>query len=200
MAHPARGRLRRAAPRRALAWQADPAAPDRAPRTAAAGEARDPCDATGEGGEAAPVPPAGGVPLRVRPSGAAALAVGALAACLAAAAPAQAGLRSGCDSTRPAVAYHPGGLRVRPQPRRRPLPCLLVVPGRAGESATVAVTGGKRVLYAPIVDNTYPAPLDDRGPARVTASDDGGATWRELDSGGSDHILSVPPWMSRDPV
>ena len=63
----------------------------------------------------------------------------------------------------------------------------------------VAVTGTGRVLYAPLVENSYPAPLDDRGPAVVAASDDGGAHWAALASGSPDHILDVPPWMSRDP-
>jgi hypothetical protein len=79
------------------------------------------------------------------------------------------------------------------------VPCLLIVPGRAGESATVEVTRSRRILYAPLVMNSYPAPLDDRGPAVVTASDDGGKHWRVLDSGAPDHILDVPPWMSKDP-
>jgi hypothetical protein len=63
----------------------------------------------------------------------------------------------------------------------------------------VALTRSGRVLYAPLVENSYPAPLDDRGPAVVAASDDGGAHWGTLTSGSPDHILDVPPWMSRDP-
>ena len=131
------------------------------------------------------------------------IAVVLLAAALAGAAPAAgsagAPLRTGCDGKRPAVAYRPGGGAMRPQPRHRPVPCLLTVPGRASESATVEVTRRGRLLYAPLAMNSDPAPLDDRGPAVVTASDDRGRHWRILDSGGSDHILDVPPWMSKDP-
>jgi hypothetical protein len=108
-------------------------------------------------------------------------------------------LRTGCDAARPAIAYHPGGDALSPQPRRRPLPCLMTVPGRAGESATVEMSRSGRIFYAPLVLNSDPAPLDDRGPAKVSSSDDGGAHWQTLDSGGDDHILDVPPWMNRDP-
>lgn len=129
-----------------------------------------------------------------------AAAAAVLLAALVGASPASAtGLRTGCDRARPATAYRSGQRRVVPQPARRPIPCLAVVSGRAGESAMVAVTRSGRVLYAPRVENTYAAPADDRGPARVVASDDGGKHWQALDSGGSDHILDVPPWMSRDP-
>ena len=120
---------------------------------------------------------------------------------LIAAAPASAaGLRTGCDATRPAVAYAPGGTALSPQPAAAPVPCVSVVPARTSESAMVAVTPSGRELYAPLVENSYPAPLDDRGPALVAASDDGGASWSALDSGGSGHILDVPPWMTRDPA
>ena len=122
----------------------------------------------------------------------------ALALVLLPAAARGAGLHTGCDPLRPAVAYHPGGRTVSPQPGGGPVPCLAVIPERTSESATVAVARSGRVFYAPLVENSYPAPLDDRGPARVTASDDGGTHWQTLDSGGTDHILDVPPWMSRD--
>ena len=97
------------------------------------------------------------------------------------------------------MAYRVGGHTISPQPAGGPIPCLFVVPGRTSESATVAVTGSGRLLYAPLVENSYPAPLDDRGPAVVAASDDGGARWGTLESGSPDHVLDVPPWMSRDP-
>jgi hypothetical protein len=129
------------------------------------------------------------------------IAIALLAAVLTSATATAAGapLRTGCAAKRPAIAYRPGGKALKPQPRRRPVPCLLTVPGRAGESATVEVTRSHRILYAPLVMNSDPAPLDDRGPAVVTSSDDAGKHWRTLDSGGSEHILDVPPWMSRDP-
>ncbi|MFL5896257.1 MAG: hypothetical protein ACJ76Z_14240 [Thermoleophilaceae bacterium] len=110
-----------------------------------------------------------------------------------------AGLRTGCDSARPAVAYHPGGAALARQPTSRPVPCLAVVDSRTSESATIAMTSSGRLLYAPLVDNDYPAPLDDRGPALIAASDDGGTSWQKIAPGQPDHILDVPPWMARDP-
>ncbi len=128
-----------------------------------------------------------------------ALALVAVPLCVATAG-ARAALRTGCDSTRPAVGYRPGGGALSPQPRDAPVPCLEVVSGRAGESATVAVTHTGRVLYAPIVKNDLAAPLDDRGPADLAKSDDGGASWQAVAPGSPDHVLDVPPWMTRDPA
>ncbi len=71
--------------------------------------------------------------------------------------------------------------------------------GRAGESANVAVLPSGRILYAPLVDNNYAAPVDDLGPALVGASDTGGASWRALAPVGTSHVLFVPPWMDADP-
>src|SRR5947209_7214715 len=106
-------------------------------------------------------------------------------------------LRTGCDSSRPAIAYRVGvGHRARAE---RLIPCVEVVPGRAGESANVALLRSGRLLYAPLVENSYPAPLDDRGPAVLAASDDGGARWRTIVPGDTNHILDVPPWMDVDP-
>src|SRR5579875_426797 len=76
-------------------------------------------------------------------------------------------LHSGCDVRRPAVAYRPGLGRLRRQPVRRPVPCLSVVPGRAGESANVGVLPGGRVVFSTLDEDTYGAPLDDKGPAKV---------------------------------
>ena len=133
-----------------------------------------------------------------RPVTLAALAVLAGSGAAAPAAPA-AGLRSGCDRSRPALAYRPGRGALSPQPPARLVPCLDVIAQRTSESAMIAVAPSGRLLYAPLVENSYPAPLDDRGPALVAASDDGGANWQALDSGGTNHILDVPPWMSMDP-
>jgi hypothetical protein len=108
-------------------------------------------------------------------------------------------LRSGCDARRPAVAYRLGRGALPRQPAHAPIPCLAIVSGRAGESATVAVLRSGRVLYAPLVENQDAAPLDDRGPARVAASDDAGRHWSTLSSGADDHYLEVPPWMGSDP-
>lgn len=109
------------------------------------------------------------------------------------------GLRAGCDRARRAVAYHPGGASVRPQPAGAPIPCLHVIDERSSESADVNVLRSGRILYAPLVENSYAAPLDDRGPAEIAASDDGGARWQTIVPGDTNHILDVPPWMSVDP-
>jgi hypothetical protein len=110
-----------------------------------------------------------------------------------------AGLRPGCDATRPAVAYRPGGAPLRPQPARAPIPCLEVINQRSSESADVDVLRSGRILYAPLVENSYQAPLDDKGPAEIAASDNGGASWRTIMPGDANHVLEVPPWMSVDP-
>jgi hypothetical protein len=56
-----------------------------------------------------------------------------------------------------------------------------------------------RILYGPLVANSYPAPLDDRGPALLASSDDGGGVWKNIVPGDTNHILDVPPWMDVDP-
>ncbi len=88
---------------------------------------------------------------------------------------------------------------MRGRAGRRLIPCLRVINSRTSESATVAVLRSGRILYAPLVDNSYPAPLDDRGPALIAASDDRFVHWRKVVPGDTNHILDVPPWMSVDP-
>jgi hypothetical protein len=130
----------------------------------------------------------------------AAAAAATAAAALAAAAPAGAtGLRTGCDRSRPAVAYHAGGRALRPQPARPPVPCLEVIDQHSSESADVDVLDSGRILYAPLVENSLPAPTDDRGPAEIAASDNGGRSWQAIVPGDTNHVLEVPPWMSVDP-
>lgn len=114
-------------------------------------------------------------------------------------------LRTGCFHSRPAVAYRPGrsyvseGRRLRPQPAHAPIPCLAVIRRRTSESADVDVLRGGTILYAPLVENSYPPPADDRGPAEIAASRSGGRSWRAVVPGDTNHILDVPPWMSVDP-
>ncbi len=79
------------------------------------------------------------------------------------------------------------------------MPCLAVIDGRTSESADVDVLSSGRILYAPLVENDLPAPADDRGPAEIAASGDGGAHWQTILPGDTNHILDVPPWMSVDP-
>lgn len=109
-----------------------------------------------------------------------------------------AGLRVGCARSRPAVAFRVGGRRLWRQPATRHVPCLEVINQRTSESADVDVLPNGTVLYAPLVPNTYPPPLDDRGPAEIAASADGGLHWRTVVPGDQNHILDVPPWMSVD--
>lgn len=132
--------------------------------------------------------------------GASAIAAAALAALSIAPATARAAtLRTGCDSSRPATAYRVGAGTLPRQPQDPPIPCLSVIDRRTSESADVGVLRSGRILYAPLVENSYPAPLDDKGPAEIAASDDGGASWHAIVPGDTNHILDVPPWMSVDP-
>jgi hypothetical protein len=111
-----------------------------------------------------------------------------------------AGLRTGCDRSRPALAYRAGSTRaLKPQPARRPIPCLAVIDQHSSESADANVLRSGRILYAPLVENPYPAPLDDKGPAEIATSDNGGSSWKAILPGDANHILDVPPWMSVDP-
>lgn len=107
-------------------------------------------------------------------------------------------LRTGCQHSRPALAYRVGS-RHRAVAPRAMIPCLSVVDQHTSESADVDVLRSGTVLYAPLVENDYPPPADDAGPAEIAASGDAGAHWRTIVPGDSNHILDVPPWMSVDP-
>jgi len=107
-------------------------------------------------------------------------------------------LRTGCQRSRPALAYRVG-VRHPVKAAKAMMPCLAVVNERTSESADVGVLRSGTVLYAPLVDNDYPAPADDRGPAEIAASANGGTTWHNIVPGDTNHILDVPPWMSVDP-
>jgi len=122
-----------------------------------------------------------------------------LALALPTSAQAKAGLTTGCAWSRPAIAYEVGKGKVQEPKRKAPVPCLQVVSGRTSESANVAVLPSGRILYAPLIGNDQPAPLDDEGPAEVAASDDGGHTWKLLNLGGQQRALEVPPWLDVDP-
>lgn len=114
--------------------------------------------------------------------------------------PAHAALRTGCRPSQRAVAYRAGASRrLVPQPKRAPIPCLYVVSGRTSESADVDVLSSGTILYAPLIENSDPAPADDAGPAVIAASGDRGTHWRTIVPGDTNHILDVPPWMSVDP-
>ena len=90
----------------------------------------------------------------------------------------------GCDPSRPAVAHRLGGQRLARQPAHRPIPCLTVV-GQTSESAAVGVTRSGAVLYAPLLQNSAAPPTNVlQGPESVMRSNDRGATWTTLDSGG----------------
>jgi len=110
-----------------------------------------------------------------------------------------AGLHTGCDRARPAIAYRVGRRALRRRPPGAPIPCLIVIGQRTSESADVDVLRTGQILYAPLVENSYPPPLDDRGPAEIATSSDRGAHWETLVPGDTNHILDVPPWMSVDP-
>ncbi len=106
----------------------------------------------------------------------------------------------GCDPSRPAVAHHPGGIRLRHQPPRPPVPCLSRV-GPAEESATVGVSRSGAVFFAPGDDSTATPPNDTlHGREFVLRSTNRGRTWAALSSGGPTTGGLVPPWMHVDPV
>jgi hypothetical protein len=123
----------------------------------------------------------------------------AVAAAALLAAPSAGAANHGCDRSRPAIAHFAGGVRLRHQPPRRPIPCMTLV-GRAVESATIGVTHTGTVLFAPRDDNTATPPTDTtQGPEFVVRSRDHGASWHALSSGGPTTGGLVPPWMDVDP-
>ena len=109
------------------------------------------------------------------------------------------GLGPGCDRSRPAVAHFAGGVRLRRQPARRPIPCMTFV-GRTADSATVGITRSGAIMYAPRIDNTSTPPVNVvQGPEFVVRSRNRGAAWIALNSGGPTTSGLVPPWMDVDP-
>jgi hypothetical protein len=108
------------------------------------------------------------------------------------------GAGPGCDPARPAVASYAGGVVLSPQPARAPIPCATVV-GTTSEAADVGFLGPGSVFYAPLLLNTSTPPQNTlQGPEQVAKSQDGGATWTGLSSGGPTTGGLVPPWMSID--
>src|SRR5437764_5547975 len=59
----------------------------------------------------------------------------------------------GCRPAQPAVAHHPGGVVVDPQPPAAPVPCG-VHTGFAGGESAIAVARSGAVFYAPAVQAT----------------------------------------------
>jgi hypothetical protein len=73
--------------------------------------------------------------------------------------------------------------------------------GRSVESATVGVSRSGSVMFAPLDDNSAPAPANVvQGPEWVARSRNLGGNWTELESGGPITGGLVPPWMDVDPV
>jgi hypothetical protein len=104
----------------------------------------------------------------------------------------------GCDASRPAVAHGTDRIPVSVQPAYAPIPCQTVI-GLSSEDADVGVTRSGALFYAPLVQNTSPPPQNTlEGPENVVRSDNGGASWGVLDSGGPTTGGLVPPWMGVD--
>ena len=104
----------------------------------------------------------------------------------------------GCDASRPAVAHGTDRIPVSVQPAYAPIPCQSVI-GLSSEDADVGVTRSGALFYAPLVQNTSPPPQNTlEGPENVVRSDNGGASWIVLDSGGPTTGGLVPPWMGVD--
>lgn len=73
--------------------------------------------------------------------------------------------------------------------------------GQSVESATIGVTRSGTVVYAPLDPNDATPPQNVvQGPEYAAGSDDDGATWTALGSGGPTTGSLVPPWMDVDPV
>jgi hypothetical protein len=76
----------------------------------------------------------------------------------------------------------------------------MTVVGQSTESATVGVTRGGSLVYAPVNRNSSAPPANLVGPELVVRSRDLGASWSDLDSGFPPHGSGVPPWMHVDPA
>src|SRR4051794_2109225 len=121
--------------------------------------------------------------------------------------PGAAASKHGCASGRPAIAHHAGGRALKRQPARAPIPCLSFA-GPTTDSATVAVTRKRTLLYAPIATvspGTVPAPGDVPYPTKVARSVDGGAHWKSVfpvdDPSDTEHQhIGLIPWLYADPV
>lgn len=95
---------------------------------------------------------------------------------------------AGCDPGRHAMAYHPGGDPLSPQPVSAPVPCL-VATGYGGAETQVAVTADNTVVYEPAIltpglaGTGYgaglpgPQPSTQLSPGGLSLSSDGGGSW-----------------------
>ena len=95
---------------------------------------------------------------------------------------------AGCESGRAALAYHPGGSPLSPQPTKSPVPCL-VATGFGGAETQLAVTADNTVVYEPailtpgVAGTGYgaglpgPQPSTQLSPGGLSLSSDGGGSW-----------------------
>lgn len=95
---------------------------------------------------------------------------------------------AGCQAGRVAVAYHPGGNPISPQPAGAPVPCL-VATGFGGSETQMSVTPDNTLVYEPAIitpglaGTGYAAGLPgpqlstQLSPGGLSLSSDGGRTW-----------------------
>src|SRR5205823_1350581 len=107
---------------------------------------------------------------------------------------------SGCDARRPAVAHHPGGPPLQPQPPHAPIPCG-VLTGMGGAEARIVVDRSGTVFVSPAVADAGPTGCVVRcAHAGLAISTDDGATWSFAESPtGSrvDNALAGDPTSAR---
>ena len=118
-------------------------------------------------------------------------------------APASAAVTSlgpGCAPERAAIAHHPGGPAVSPQPPGAPIPCG-VLTGFGGAEARVAVTRSGALVFDPAVQDPGPSNCVGRClHAGLGVTKDAGATWSFTESPtGSrvDNFLYADPDVDR---
>ncbi|HEX4864620.1 MAG TPA: sialidase family protein [Acidimicrobiales bacterium] len=95
---------------------------------------------------------------------------------------------AGCRITTPAVAYHPGGVAVVPQPAGAPVPCLVATGFGGSEPQVVSLKDGSLVYEPAVVTPGIagtgflpgapgPRPSTQFSPGGLAISRDNGATW-----------------------
>ena len=112
--------------------------------------------------------------------------------------PASPGMRgaSGCDASRPALAYHAGAQAAHAE--LRPYACLFRTGHYAGEP-TLGVTAAGSIFFEGV---TFDSPTASFGPPAVLRSRDGGASWQDvspqLPAGVPAHPASGDPYLYVD--
>jgi hypothetical protein len=89
---------------------------------------------------------------------------------------------SGCAPDRLAIAHHPGGAALAPQPADAPIPCG-VLTGFGGKEVRIVVSGSGAVFFSPAVKDPGPTSCAVRcASAGLAITSDGGTTWSYAES------------------